>query len=449
MTLRKRIIHSGAWVMSGHVFSQVLRLGSNLIMTRLLVPEMFGVMAIANVIMLGLSLMSDIGIHQHIIQSKRSDSEKFLNTAWVVKIIKGIILWIISLIVSWFLFLLAGYNILPAESVYSHPMLPYIIAVLSFTTVINGLASTKLGLANRNLAMAQVVKIELVSQFTGMVLMISWALIDRSIWALVSGALVSSLIKSILSHVALPGHNNKFYWDRESFYELFHFGKWIFLTSTLGFLMTNGDKLVLGGLLDTKLMGVYVIAFFMASAIQQVFGRIISRVALPAFSEVVRTRPDDLIKVYYKFRLPIDAIILFSVGVLFMAGHHIIDILYDERYQYAGDMLEILVLMLIAERFSLAGECFIALGRPKYLIPLIVPRLPIIYILLPVIYGYFGLEGALWVIAFNNTASLPILFWLKHKHGILDTKKELLVMIFLALGIAMGWFFNVALNYIS
>ena len=99
LTLRKRIIHGASWIMVGHISGQLLRLVSNLIMTRLLVPEMFGVMAIANVIMIGLAMMSDIGIRQHIIQSKHSDSENFLNTAWVVQIIRGIILWFIALII--------------------------------------------------------------------------------------------------------------------------------------------------------------------------------------------------------------------------------------------------------------------------------------------------------------------------------------------------------------
>jgi len=52
-TLKQRLVHSGGWVIFGHLFSQVLRLGSNLILTRLLVPEMFGVMAIVTVIMAG------------------------------------------------------------------------------------------------------------------------------------------------------------------------------------------------------------------------------------------------------------------------------------------------------------------------------------------------------------------------------------------------------------
>ncbi len=443
LSLRKRILQGASWIMVGHISGQLLRLASNLIMTRLLVPEMFGLMAIANVILIGLAMMSDVGIRQHIIQSDRSDSVDFLNSAWVVQILRGILLWGVALIVSWILSGLLANNWWPVNSVYADPKLPIIIAVLSFASVIIGFESTKLAMANRNLAMKQVVKIELISQLAGILFMLGWALLDRSIWALVFGGLISSLLKSVLSHVMLSGHSNKLHLDRESFYELIHFGKWIFLASVLGFLAMHGDKLILGGLINAKVMGVYTIALFIVGAIQIVFSKIITSIALPALSEVVRTRPDQLKKVYYKFRLPIDAVTLLLAGILFMSGHHIIDILYDDRYKSAGLMLEILSLMLLMERFSLTGQCFIALGKPSYLIPMISARLPVLYIILPVIYGYYGLEGALWIIGLNRTIILPILFWLKLKNNILDVKNEMLFMSFLVFGCILGWVINI------
>jgi len=441
-TLRKRIIHSVSWVMSGHIFSQILRLGSNLIMTRLLVPEMFGIMAIANVIMLGLFMMSDMGVHQHIIQSKHSDSVKFLNTAWVMSIIKGLVLWGCALIICWILIVLSNNNFWLSDSVYADPQLPYIISVLAFGSVIEGFNSTKLPLAYRNFALGKVVKIEAIAQITGLLVMVIWAYIERTIWALVLGALVTISCKTVLTHTNLPGYNNKLSWDRKSFYELFHFGKWIFLTSTLGFFSMNGDRLVLGGLIDANLLGIYSIAFFILNAIQRIFSKIIGTVALPTFSEVVRERPHDLNTTYYKFRLPIDGIALVTAGFLFIAGHHFIDILYDDRYKQAGYMIEILSLMLIAERYYLTEQCFIALGKPSYLVPMMIPRVLILFILLPIIYEKYGIYGALWVIALNRIAELPILFYFKIKTSLFNIYKEVYFLLFIFIGVCMGLVIN-------
>ena len=67
--------------------------------------------------------------------------------------------------------------------------LPYVIAILSLTAIIGGFESTKLHEASRALSLARATQIELAGQLFGLACMIAWALADRSIWALVAGAL--------------------------------------------------------------------------------------------------------------------------------------------------------------------------------------------------------------------------------------------------------------------
>ena len=437
-----RILSALSWTMGGHIVGQFLRLGSNLIMTRLLVPDMFGVMVIANVIMVGLHLITDMGINHHIIQSKKSESENFLNTAWVVQIIRGLIIWLFSLFLSIGFVIFSDSGIWPPDSVYADEQLPYIIIALSFNAVIAGFQSTKQAMASRNLVIHKVVQIELASQMAGLLLMIFWAYINPTIWSLVFGSMLTVILKTISSHIFLTGHKNKYHFDKKIFFELFHFGKWIFLSSTLGFLVSNGDKFVLGGLIDTRLLGVYSIAVFFVAAVQQLIGKICQGVALPALSEVARGDRANLKKIYYKFRTMIDAITLVIAGALFISGHHIIEILYDDRYIEAGKMLEILALLLIAERYSLTGQCFIALGKPKYLIPMILLRIPVLFIGVPIIYAYFGLEAAIWLIALNRIIEWPVLFYLKIKMSIFTAKNELYLLLFILLGMILGWILN-------
>jgi len=69
-------------------------------MTRLLVPEMFGVMAIAMMVMYGLALFSDVGLRQSIVQSRRGGEAVFLNTAWALQIMRGFVIWGAALAVA-------------------------------------------------------------------------------------------------------------------------------------------------------------------------------------------------------------------------------------------------------------------------------------------------------------------------------------------------------------
>src|SRR5436190_6188902 len=75
---------------SGYGAQQAIRLGSNLVLTRLLFPAAFGLASMVWVITSGLVMLSDVAIHACVIQSKRGDEPDFLNTAFTVQAIRGV-----------------------------------------------------------------------------------------------------------------------------------------------------------------------------------------------------------------------------------------------------------------------------------------------------------------------------------------------------------------------
>jgi O-antigen/teichoic acid export membrane protein len=417
-------------------------------MTRLLMPEMFGIMALANVIIIGFQLFTDIGLNQGVVQSKRGDDAAYLNTAWTVQILRGGLICLFVLVSAETLSLLQTSQLLPERSVYADPLLPLVIAVLAINPLISGFASTRLYTASRNLVLGRVTVIEVVSQFASLVFMVIWAMIDRSIWALVAGALFASLFRVILSHTVLPGEGNALRLEWRAFWEIIHFGKWIFLTSILGFLQINGDRLILGGLTDSETLGEYAIAFLLIGALQDVFSKIIHGVAFPAFSEVVRERQHELKRTYYKFRLPLDVAILLMVGILFSAGHLVIELLYDERYQPAGHMLEILSISLLGLQYTVVMQCFMALGMPKLLAPVITVRVVALFVLVPFVYSLHGLDGAIWAIGANALFALPLIFYLKVRYGLLDIKRELAVLPVAGVGYLIGGLIDQQLGHL-
>src|SRR5438105_946486 len=149
--LRRRVLNAGAWTFVGYGLSLAIRFGSNLLLTRLLVPEMFGVMAIAIVVLVGLVMFSDLGLGQSVVRSERGSEPLFLNTAWAVQILRGILLWFVALLVSALLVIASDIGISPKGSVYADPILPYVIAILSIGVLFDGLNSTKGSEARRNL----------------------------------------------------------------------------------------------------------------------------------------------------------------------------------------------------------------------------------------------------------------------------------------------------------
>ena len=447
ITLKQRVLRAGGWSIAGYAFSQVIRFGSNLVMTRLLVPEMFGVMAIATMIMYGLALISDVGLRQNVVQSGRGNDVVFLNTAWTIQILRGVLLWFFALGASFLVFVANRNGFFPEGSVYAEPNLPYVIAILSASTVISGFNSTKIFESGRNLSLYRITKIDIASQITGLIAMFFWVAFDRSIWALVAGSLCSCLMSLILSHVSLPGVANRWQWDDAAFREIIQFGKWIFLSSILGFLINSGDRLMLGGLVSATVLGVYTIAFFIFSAVEQALAKIITDVAFPAFSEIVREQPSEMKAKYYRFHLVISSFSHFCAGILIVSGQALIALLYDKRYTQAGWILEILSVALLIVPFRLAPYCFMALGMPRLLSNILVIRLATMFILMPVGFHLFGLQGVMWGIVFSHFSILPQTLYYKVKYGLFDLQKELLVLPMVLIGVIMGNAFNWAIGY--
>ena len=268
--------------------------------------------------------------------------------------------------------------------------------------------------------------------------MLMWASLDRSIWALVAGSIVSNIVRVALSHATLSGPSNKWQWERGALGEILGFGKWIFVSSILGFFAGSGDRLLLGGLVSSTTLGLYSIAFLIMSACQNALVRLVAQVGLPALSEVAREDQRRLKKVYYRFRMPVDAVALLLAGFLFVSGSSIVKLLFDPRYSGAGPILQILALFLVFVRYEVAHQCYYAVGRPKLATAVTLIDASALYLSIPLAFHYFGFHGAVWAIALACVASLPLDIWITAKLGLLDIKKEFVVMPVFLLGMAIG-----------
>ncbi|MDX1366005.1 oligosaccharide flippase family protein [Pseudomonas sp.] len=331
--LRHRAMRASAWTIGGNLTSVAIRLGSNLILTRLLFPEAFGIMAIVQAVMVGLALLTDAGIEPAIIQSKRGHEPVFLNTAWTMQAMQGVLIWLIVCGLSPFV-----------ATLYDQPILTSLLPVAALGAVLGGLASTKLVAASRVLNIKTRVLIEVGSYTLGILLTILLALIDRSIWSLVWGGLVGALVKTMASHLLQDGTKNRFAWEWASVKALFGFGQWVIVSSALTFLAGEGSKLLLGAFLGVKLLALFTLASTMSLVFWQVAQQLNSRVFFPAYSEVARERPEHLRAVAVRSRLfliiPGWLVALFFV----LWGDHFMWFLYDPRYAESGPMLQILAM---------------------------------------------------------------------------------------------------------
>jgi O-antigen/teichoic acid export membrane protein len=340
-SLKRRAIQGSFWTLAGYGSSQIFRLGGNLVLTRLLTPEAFGLMALVQTFLIGLQMFSDFGLFPNIVQSQRGDDPKFLNTAWTIQAIRGGALWIGSCLLA-----------VPVAQFYNEPMLVQLLPLAGLTAILGGVASTKLATANRRLAMKQLTIMDVTVGLLSLLVTVGLALAYRSVWALVVGSLVGSLLRTLASHWWLQGESNWFAWDREAAEEIQKFGRWIFISTIIGFFALQSDRLILGRLLDVRFLGIYTIALSLSSVVEQVVDQVNSKVLFPTYAELIRERPQALYHNLRKARV----ILLFlsaacAVGFVF-GGPALIDLLYDDRYLEAGWILRVLALGFLGRVLS-------------------------------------------------------------------------------------------------
>ncbi len=429
LTLRQRVLQSGSWTLAGYGVNQALRLGGNLILTRLLFPEAFGLMAIINAVNFGIHMLTDVGIGPSIIQKAQGNDPVFLNTAWTVQIVRGILAWGVLCALA-----------LPMASFYGEPLLASMIPVVGLSAIISGFNSTKLLTAQRNLEAARVTQIEVATSVIGLFCMVYLAWLMQSVWALVWGSLISVSLKMVASHMVLHGIKNQFAWDRGALDHLLGFGRWILLSSGLTFLSVEGARLMIGAMLDMRQLALFTLASTMNLMFWQAMLQLAWKIFFPAYSETFRSNPKNLMAVLLKSRL---IIILpsWSLAVLFIfIGSPVMETLYDERYHGSGVMLEQLAAgSLVACIWGSYLGVLLAIGKVTAMTALTAIQIVCQFGMMLIGHHYWGGAGLVIGVAAAGWVVYPANAFVMYRNGLWQPKLDLALLAASVLIVVLAW----------
>lgn len=395
-SIRSRSIRGSILMIAGYGGTQLIRFGSNLILTRLLFEEAFGAMAMIQALIIGLHLFSDIGIGPSIIQHERGDDRAFLDTAWTMQVIRGFVLGIIALLLAY----------PAAEFFYSadKPDEPYLLPFLLVSAIvapIDGLTSTAIYTLNRHLSMGRFTMIEIGLQIVTVVVTVAWAWFWPSVWALVGGNIAGVLFRTLITHWLNP-FPNRFHWDSEAARHLLKFGRWIFLSTLLVFLADHAQPLIFAAFASQREIGIYNIAVQLALLAPMVIQRITSQVFFPAFSRLIQGgiefRPSFL-----AWRRILYLIGGYLVAGMVATGQPVIDLLYDPRWIEAGWMLQLVAAgMWLSVMHAPTESALLALGHSKWMAAGNLSKIAGIAMFVPTGFHFLGFGGAILGMAMAN-----------------------------------------------
>lgn len=413
------------WVISGLGASQGLRLFGNLILTRMLSPDEFGLLAIATSILVGVSMMSDVGLGGAVIKSNNTAKPGYMETVWTLSALRGLGIGVLLILLSY-----------PISLVYDQPELAYIISIYCVVAILGGCSSTNIWLYDKKLQLRKRVFLEISGQAVSIVVMITWAYFSPNYWALVAGAVANALVYFAFSHVIYRGYKPGIRWDKEAVSEIFHYGKWVFLATAATFLSSQGDRLLLGAWLDISQLGIYAIAATFASLSIMIINKVAIRVLQPLFKQYYdKNRLDEVLKTRSIVNICSSAVCI-AIAVY---GDLIIAALYDERYIAAGWMLQLLAVRGISISFAATITAYVnAIGYPKANF-----RYEAVHACVLIggltLGAQVGITGMILAYAVAPFLCLPILAFAASKKGLHTFKSDLTILIISITVILVGW----------
>ncbi len=420
--MKKKIISASFFVILGYGFSQLIRLVSNVILTRLLFPEYFGIIAIALVFQRGIFLLSDLGMGPSIIRSKRSNDQDFLNTAWTIQFLRSIGLCLLSIIIAY-----------PVSVIYKVPILMKILPIFGLFSIVQGLNSTSLDLLEKNLNQRKKVSAEILFQLIGTSIMIIFAYYTRSIWALIIPYCLNAVLLTAWSH-RINTFQNRLFLEKEAARELLSFGKWIMFSTAMSYLASQADRILLGRFLGVGLFGVYNIALMFSEFPKSVVEYISAKVVFPVISNI----PYEQIKARIeKPRMMILYISAVALALFSVTAHSIILFLYDDRYSEAAWMLPILALGIWPRLLVMSiDRSLLTIGKPHWLAAGNIVKFAYMVTVLPIAYYFGNVFGAIIAVALNDIPLYVIINigLKKEKQGLIlqDMKSTILLVLILA-----------------
>ncbi|MBN1472911.1 MAG: oligosaccharide flippase family protein [Syntrophaceae bacterium] len=383
-SLKIQSMRAAAWSVLQKGTGDALRMAGSLILTRVLFPEAFGLMATVTTVLIMINLFADTGVPISIIQNPHGAEPEFLNSAWIISVCRGIILFIIIAMAAW-----------PISIYYQASELKPLFIIMAANPLILGFENPAIALVVKFFRIEKKALLEIAIQLSGLIVSVILAYILKSALALAYGALFASLVRVIGSYIVQP-YYPRFVWHKTYGQELFRFGKYVFLNTIITWFAMNADVLIVGKMLGMETLGVYQIGRNLGMVVSQFFLVVFSQAYMPAVSSV-RNDISRIIGMYQRIcAFTLALIIPASLSVAFFS-QGIIGLLYDPRYQNASVVMCFVCLSgIVSVLSSAASNTFFAMGCPMCQTMSSAVGFVAVFLLVPLGIRFFQMPGAVF-----------------------------------------------------
>jgi O-antigen/teichoic acid export membrane protein len=405
------------WTFLLRVGTRIITFARTAILARLLTPAQFGYFGIASLLLSLLEILTETGINVFLVQEK-GNIRTYLNSAWVISIIRGILLALI--VIGSGGFIASFFN---AQEAYS------IILLMSAVPFIRGFINPSIIIYQKELLFHKEVKLRFWLFFVDSVVAITVGFITRSASSFVWGLIVSALVEVFLSYILFP-LRPKIQLELAKIKHIIRRGSWVTLTGIFSYFADNGDNIAVGRILGSAPLGVYQVAYKFSTLPISEITNVVNQVVFPVYAKF----SEDRVRLKNAFirvtGLTIIGAILLG-GLIFVFARPMVYILMGDQWVQAIPVIQVLAFYgILRTSFGSFSALFLSVGRQDYVAKMTLVRvIGLALAIVPLITTY-GMIGAGYAMLASVLMEIPVIVYLtgkvfvSHKNNIQVYKKH-------------------------
>lgn len=394
----KQALSGISWMGGLRVFTRGLALVKIAILARIFSPVQFGIYGIATLVLGFLEMLTETGINIFLIQQDK-DVDKYINSAWVVSIIRGILIGVLIFILAPFIALFFG-----------SPQASYILYLVSVVPIIRGFINPACIKYQKNLEFNKQFRYDAVIFLVDVIFAIILGFITKSENSLVWAMIISTTLEVVLSFIYFKP-TPKFKFNKEKTSEVINRGKWITGAGIANYLFQNIDDIVVGRVLGTATLGIYQQAYKISTVPVSEVGEVFNKVTFPIYVNLTDDKK-RLTKAFLKTLLIICFFVIPFGFIVFKFPVQIISIALGDKWLSAAPVLQLLAIYGVVKAISNSFfSLFLGIGKQEVVTYItLTSTICLIAILYPLI-KVFGVLGAGYATIIATLFSLPLLIY--------------------------------------
>jgi len=396
----KDTVKGVSWMGALRVLTRIIAFAKIAILARLLNPAQFGIYGIAALVLAFLEIITETGINVFFIQEE-GDIKKFINTAWIVSIARGVL---ISLVIVLFSPLISGF--------FKSPDSYKLILAISVVPLIKGFINPAVVKFQKELQFNKEFVLRVTVFSIDAVVAVVVAVLTKSAVSLVWGLIVGAITEVILSFVFIKPRP-VFSFQSDYAKKVIERGKWVTAYSGLNYLFENGDGIAIGRLMNTASLGLYQMAYKISSLPISEVAEIFIKVTFPVYRKIAGDF-ERLKKAFSKTMLTICLLVIPFGLIFFLFPKEVVLTILGDKWLAAVPVIRVLAVFGIIRALLKSGfALFLAVKKQEYVTFVTLAGVFGLGITIIPLVQKYGILGAAYSALTGAIVSVPVfLFYL-------------------------------------